>query len=106
MSASVTIPSGVASATYYYGDETAGTPTIHAYDPITSQAFGSVLLTMNPTAPTKLVYAPTPTSTPTAGAPFIVNVAEVDQFGNSITTDNTTAVTLSASNGASQERWL
>ena len=50
---------------------------------------------------TKLVYAPTPTSTPTAGAPFIVNVAEVDQFGNSITTDNTTAVTLSASNGAS-----
>jgi type II secretory pathway pseudopilin PulG len=99
--ATVVIPAGAPSASYYYGDETAGTPTIHAYDPVTLQAFGSATLTISAGTATKLVYATAPPSTATAGSGFTVSVAEQDQFNNPITSDNTTAVTLSATNGVS-----
>jgi type II secretory pathway pseudopilin PulG len=101
VTATVTIPAGATSAIVYYGDETVGSPTISAYDPLTAQAFGSALLTITPAAPTQLVYSTAPLLTTVAGSTFPVTVAEEDQFGNVDTTDNTTAVTLSATNGAS-----
>jgi type II secretory pathway pseudopilin PulG len=97
----VMIPSGSTSATAYYGDETAGSPTITAYDSQTTRRYGSASLTISPATPTQLVYLTPPPATRTAGSTFAVTVADEDQFGNITTSDNSTAVTLSATNGRS-----
>jgi hypothetical protein len=100
-STAVTIPSGDPSAALYYGDETIGAPTITAYDSGTVRAFGSTSLSITPGAPTQLVYSNPPPTTITAGTQFIVAVTEEDQFNNVVSTDNSSTVTLAASNGTS-----
>jgi type II secretory pathway pseudopilin PulG len=97
----VTIPSGSPSATIYYGDETAGSPTITAYNSQTVRAFGSASLTVNPAVASQLIFSTPPPTSTTAGAGFTVSVSEEDQFGNPVTTDNATSITLSATNGVS-----
>ncbi len=97
----VMIPSGASSTIVYYGDETAGTPTITAYDSQTTRQFGSTSLTVSAATPFQLVYLTPPPSTTTAGTNFTVSAAVEDRYGNIVTSDNNTAVTLSATNGAS-----
>jgi type II secretory pathway pseudopilin PulG len=101
VTANVTIPPGAPGATIFYGDETVGSPQITAFDSQTSVAFGSASLTITPAVPTQLAYSTGPPLTTTAGSTFPVIVTEEDQFGNPVTTDNTTLVTLSATNGTS-----
>jgi type II secretory pathway pseudopilin PulG len=100
-STTVSIPSGASSGTLYYGDEGAGVPTITAYNNATVRAYGSTTLTVNPDVGTKLVYGTAPPSPTTAGSGFSLAVWEEDQYGNVVTTDNTTAVSIGASNGPS-----
>ncbi len=96
----VSIPAGSATGTAYFGDEVIGSPTIQAYDPVASRTFGSAALTITPGAPYQLVYSSPPPTTPVmAGTTFPVGVVVEDQFGNVITGDSSTSVTLSASNG-------
>jgi type II secretory pathway pseudopilin PulG len=99
-SSTVLIPSGAPTATEYYGDELAGTPTIFAYDAGTPQKFGSTTLTIAAGAASQLVYSNAPPTTTTAGTKFSVGVTEEDQFNNVVSTDNGTTVSLAASNGS------
>ena len=99
-STTVSIPSGDPTATWYYGDELKGTPTINAYDAGTPQKFGSTTLTVSPGAATHLVYTNAPPTSTTAGTKFPVAVTEEDQFNNVVSTDNGTTVSLAASNGS------
>jgi type II secretory pathway pseudopilin PulG len=103
VSTTVNIAAGSSSGTVYYGDETAGVPTITAYNNVTVIAFGSTSLTVNPNPPTQLVYSTAPPATTTAGSgtSFSVVVSAEDQFNNVVSTDGTTSVSLAASNGAS-----
>jgi type II secretory pathway pseudopilin PulG len=100
-SSTVTIPSGAATATAFYGDEVVGAPTITAFDPGTPQAFGSASLNITPNAATQLVYSTPPPTTITAGTKFTVSVTEEDQFNNVVSTDSTSTVTLTGTNGTS-----
>jgi type II secretory pathway pseudopilin PulG len=97
----VTIPAGSASVTIFYGDESVGSPQITAFDSQTSIAFGSASLAITPDVPTQLVYSTGPPSTTNAGTVFPVSVLEEDQFGNTVATDSTTVIALSANNGTS-----
>lgn len=100
-SSTVTIPSGAPTATVYYGDETAGAPTITAFDSGTIRAFGSASLTITAGPATKLIYTIPPTTPITAGTTFSIGVTEEDQFNNVASSDNTSVVALAASNGTS-----
>lgn len=100
-STTVSIAANVGTATAYFGDETVGSPTIQAYDPVASQSFESAALTIMPDAPNQLVYSlPPPQPTVQAGTKFPVSVVAEDPFGNVASTDSTTSVSLTASNGS------
>ena len=100
-STTVTIPAGSSSVTVYYGDESAGVPTITAYNNATANVFASTTLTIDPDNATQLIYGTSPPSTATAGQMFTVAVWDEDQYGNIDTTDNSTSISLGASNGTS-----
>jgi type II secretory pathway pseudopilin PulG len=97
----VTIPAGSSSVTVYYGDESAGVPTITAYNNATANVFASTTLTIDPDNATQLIYGTSPPSTATAGQMFTVAVWDEDQYGNVDTTDSSTSISLGASNGTS-----
>ena len=81
-----TIAAGQSTASFYYGDTTAGSPTISASS--AGLQTGTQTETINPAAENKLVFT-TPPSTVSAGTSFSVAVTVEDQFGNTITTGNT-----------------
>ena len=67
--------------------------------PLSTQSFG---LTISPAAASKLVFSQQPASSTVAGTPLssVEVVAVQDKFGNLITTDNSSTVTLTLSSGA------
>jgi hypothetical protein len=96
---SVMIPIGQDSVSFYYNDTIAGTSTITA-----SESPGQGWT--NATQPQTIIpdatanYTMTSASyTQTVDVPFYVVVTAYDQFNNKITTDSTTAVTMTSSSG-------
>ncbi len=77
---SVTIPAGTSSATFYYGDTTAGHPTLTAAT--TGLTSGTQSETVNP-GPLSTFALSTPG--PTAGTSFTETITATDAFGNPIT---------------------
>ncbi|MHA7220286.1 hypothetical protein ACX80L_15540 [Arthrobacter sp. MDT1-48-3] len=88
----VTIPAGSSSATFYYGDTRAGTPTLTATSTGVSAISQSVTIT--PAAATRLVFGQQPTNT-TRGSVITpaITASILDQYGNQTT--STAAVTIS-----------
>ena len=97
---SVTIPAGSSSASFYYGDTKAGTPTLTAT--ASGLVPGTQSETITPTTATKLVITSNPLSAASgtaATAPFTVTLE--DTFGNATTKTGATTVSLtSTSTGA------
>ena len=97
---SVTIPAGSSSASFYYGDTKAGTPTLTAT--ASGLVSGTQSETITPTTATKLVITSNPLSAASgtaATAPFTVTLE--DTFGNATTKTSATTVNLtSTSTGA------
>ncbi len=79
---SVTIPSGSSSATFYYGDTKAGTPTITASGSLTS---ATQAVTVTAGTGTQLVVTSQPPASTPAGTSFTTSVAVEDAFGNLVT---------------------
>jgi hypothetical protein len=78
---------------------TVGTWDVTATDTSTSSLTGSASVSVSPAAADHLLFLQQPTDT-AAGQPITpaVTVAVVDQFGNTITSDNSDAVTLAIGN--------
>ncbi len=92
---SVTIPMGATtSPSFYYSDTAAGTPTITGTNATLIDA--TTIPTIGPGAATSLLYTGPPPAATNTGTRFTVTVAEVDQFGNTVTTDSTSTVTITA----------
>ena len=94
---SVSIPAGQSSASFYYGDTTAGSPVLSAS--ASGLQTGMQTETINGAAPVKVALTATPTS---AGVSSTTDVALglqlVDQFGNNTTAgSNGISLTLSTS---------
>jgi hypothetical protein len=96
----VTVSGGVASFANLY-DNTAETITLSFASDSTLGQVVSGDIVVNPAAPSALVMHSQPSATATAGQIFATQpvVYEVDQFGNLVTTDNTTQVTASLAAG-------
>ena len=78
---SITIPAGSSTATFYYGDTTAGTPTL------TAAATGLTSATQKETVnPGPLSSFALSTPSPTAGTAFTETITATDAFGNTVTT--------------------
>jgi hypothetical protein len=79
----VTIAAGSSSASFFYGDTKAGTPTITATPAVTGLTAASKPATISAAAASQLIYGQQPTSTGkgTIIAPA-VTVLILDQFGN------------------------
>ena len=94
---SVTIPSGQNTVSFYYKDTKAGVPTITCSE-TPSQGWTDAVQqqTINPADANKLAFIVQP-STTTAGQVITpaVQVAVQDQYGNTITSDNSTQITIS-----------
>ena len=96
---SVTIPSGSAtSPSFYYSDTLGGTPTLTASNATLIDATATI--TVTPTAATSLIFTTPPPSATSTSTHFTVVVAEVDAYGNTETSDSSTNVTLTATNGS------
>ncbi len=97
---SVSIPAGKSSASFYYGDKTAGSPTLAAA--ASGLQTGSQTETINGATPVKVTLAATPAS---AGVSNTTDVALglqlVDQYGNS-TTAGSSGVSLALSTSSSK----
>jgi hypothetical protein len=97
--ATVTIPAGQSTASFYYGDEVAGSPTISASAP--GLAPGTQVETINAGSPTHLAFTSSAFTAPNNGAittPF--TVALQDQFNNVATATASTKVNLSSTSAA------
>ncbi|MGA2838450.1 MAG: hypothetical protein ABSF84_17845, partial [Acidimicrobiales bacterium] len=98
---SVTIPAGSSSASFYYGDSTAGTPTITATPPLASGlAAGTQTETITGAAASKLAITSSPFTAAagnSAATPFTVTLE--DTYGNATTSAGTTTVKLSSTSG-------
>ena len=93
---SVAFTSGVASATAAL--IFAGNQTLTATQTVGSKT-GTTSVTINPNSATKLGYTTVPTNA-VAGDPFpTYRVAVQDKFGNTVTSDNTTAITTQLLHG-------
>jgi hypothetical protein len=79
---SVTIAAGQTSATFYYGDTKAATPTITAADSALNNSSSSQQETINPAAATHFVVTTSFGSSDVAGTPGTVTVTAKDQYGN------------------------
>jgi fibronectin-binding autotransporter adhesin len=83
---------------------TAAVSTVHCYDGFVSSASGlgasGLSLTVNPTAIDS--YTVTAASPQGTAAPFATTVTAKDLFGNTVTSDNSTVVTLTSSTGNAQ----
>ena len=90
----ISIPAGSSSASFYYGDTMAGTPTITASGALVS---GSQTETITPGPAAQVTITPNPS---TATASSTTNVALglqlQDQFGNNTTSSGTTTLALSS----------
>ncbi len=84
---SVTIPTGQSTASFYYGDTTAGSPIITAS--ASGLQTGLQTETITPDAPNKLAISTAPPSSFAAGTAFNVGVTIEDQYGNAETTGST-----------------
>jgi len=92
---SVTIPSGSSSATFFYGDTKAASPTITATSPGLTSATQAE--TISAGSPSQIAFTAAPTSgaasaTPTIGA---FTVEQEDQFGNRATAATARTLNLS-----------
>jgi len=92
---SVTIPSGSSSATFFYGDTKAASPTITATSPGLTSATQAE--TVSAGSPSQIAFTAAPTSgaasaTPTIGA---FTVEQEDQFGNRATAATARTLNLS-----------
>ncbi len=94
----VQITAGSSTASFRYFDNTAGSFTITASSAgLTTTPAQAV--TVTPGAATQLVFTVQPTNTaPNAAITPAVVVAVRDTFGNTVTTDNTTSVTVALGN--------
>ncbi len=94
---SVTIPAASASATFYYGDTVAGSPTITATPPVTSGLLaGQQQETISGGAATQLaITSPAFTGAASSSATNSFTVTLEDTFGNPTTKTTATTVTLS-----------
>jgi hypothetical protein len=90
---SLTIASGSSSATFTYTDTHAGSPTITAAG--TGLTSGTQQETVNPGAIDH--YVVSATTPETAGSTFSTTVTAKDANGNTVTTDSSTAVTMTSS---------
>ena len=81
---SVTIPAGSSNASFYYGDTTAGHPTITASSGTLTPATQGATINVGPVSAFK-VTTPTP-ATPTAGSSFTATITATDAVGNTVTT--------------------
>jgi hypothetical protein len=97
----VTVSGGVASFANIY-DNTAETITLSFASDSTLDQVVSDDIVVSPAAASALVMHTQPSQTATAGQAFATQpvVYEVDQFGNAVTTDNTTQVTASLRTGS------
>ncbi len=81
---SVTIPAGKSSATVYYGDDRAGTPTLTASDSAFTTPAATQEETINPSETTHFVVTTGFGSPDTAGTASTVTVTAADQYGNTV----------------------
>ena len=98
---SISIPAGSSSASFYYGDTAAGTPTITVSGALTSD---TQVETVTGGAATQLSFTTSPSSTTVAGASFHTQpvVTLLDAFGNVSTGDNSTVnLTITVGSGSS-----
>ncbi len=83
---------------------TAAVSTVHCFDGFVSSASGlgasGLSLTVNPAAISS--YSVTASSPQGTATPFATTVSAKDAFGNTVTSDNSTAVTLTSSTGNAQ----
>ncbi|MGP8163288.1 MAG: beta strand repeat-containing protein, partial [Acidimicrobiales bacterium] len=97
---SVTIADGSSTtAAFYYSDTSAGVPTLSASSSGLYSATATT--TISPAAASKLVYTTSPPTPVEVGTKFSVVVAEEDVYGNTETSDSSTALSLSISGGFS-----
>jgi hypothetical protein len=89
---SVAIPAGASSATFFYGDEQAGSPTITTS--LLGLSSGTQVESLSPSAPTQLVMMTQPSPSTAAGVAFGIQpvVTIEDVFGNTVTSDNASVV--------------
>jgi len=94
----VSIPAGSSSATFYYGDTKAGTPTISASGGLTS---GGQTETVTPAGVAKLVLTTTPVSGAASSSATLgpITVAEQDTFNNATTTAETITLSTTSAGG-------
>ena len=93
---SVSIPTGQSSVSFYYGDTTAGSPTLSAA--ASGLKTGTQTETVTGGTPTHVVITPTPTSTGVSTTTSVKLALQLqDQFNNNTTSTGTTALTLSSS---------
>lgn len=91
----ITFTAGVGTGTGFILVNPGETPTITATDPAIPITGTSGAITVNPAAIN--YYTVTSTSyTPTVGRLFTVTVTAYDQYGNVVTTDSTTSVTMTS----------
>jgi len=98
---SVPIASGSSTASFYYGDETAGHPTLTAA--ATGLTSGTQVETITAATPSKLVFVTTPLSGAASSTADIgpITVEEQDIYGNPTTTAET--VNLSSNSTGTHE---
>ncbi len=80
---SVSIPAGQSSATFWYGDKVAASPTITGA--ATGLTSATMPLTITPAAMSQFLLTPSAPN-PTAGTPFTEAISAADQFSNVVTT--------------------
>jgi type II secretory pathway pseudopilin PulG len=97
----LSIPSGSSTATFYYGDTKAGTPTITAAVSGLTSAIQQEVINQGP--PTQLVFTSTKVSGSASASANLgqITVQEEDSFGNPTSTAET--VTLSSSSPGTSE---
>ena len=96
---SILIPSGSTSASFFYGDTSAGSPTITVATSGLAPATAAGTISAGPEK--ALAITTQPPSTITVHQPFAVGVSVEDQYGNVVTTGagNTDTVKLTLSSG-------
>jgi hypothetical protein len=96
---SITIQAGSSSASFYYGDTKAGSPTISASSSGLSSASQTETITV---ANAQLTFSGSCTSNTKKGWTYTYTVSRTtaDQFGNPVPTTSTITVNLSGTNGS------
>ena len=91
---SVTMIGGTSSVNFYFSDQRAESLILNA-DDVGALTAGNLAHTINPDVPAALVYDTQP-SQAAAGSPFVIQPVILinDQYGNLVTTDNSTVITM------------